>query len=338
MTAMGESLAQQPGGAAPRSTAPGARPRIWFMGSGRIAVPALAALMACPRIEVVGIATQPDRPQGRKRTMQPTPVGAWCQQHGVPVQQPESVNRPEFVQWLATLELELIVVFAFGQLLKEPLLKLPKWGCVNLHASLLPAYRGASPVTAAILNGDSQTGISVMQMTAALDAGAVYARHPLPLSGAEYAPEVEDRLAALAAATIGDSLLQISRGELVAHPQDDGAATYAPRLSRADGQLQWAQPAARLARQVRAYFPWPGAWFMAETTHGPCRIAVTAATVMPGGAAAPPGAYLRCDAEAWIVACGEGALRLDRVIPEGRKEMSAVEYLRGRPLSKGINA
>jgi methionyl-tRNA formyltransferase len=335
---MGESLAQQPGGAAASVTTPRSRLRILFMGSGRIAVPALAALLACPQIEVVGIATQPDRPQGRKRVLLPTPVGAWCQRHGVPVQQPGSVNRPEFVQWLATLELDLIVVFAFGQLLKEPLLKLPKWGCVNLHASLLPAYRGASPVTAAILHGERQTGISVMQMAVALDAGAVYARYPLPLSGAEYAPEVEERLAALAAERIGEALQQISRGELIAHPQDEGAATFAPRLTKADGQLQWAQPAARLARQVRAYFPWPGAWFTVDTTHGPCRIAVTAATVIPGMATAPPGHFLQCDDEAWIVACGQDALRLDRLIPEGRKEMSAAEYLRGRPLSKGISA
>jgi len=335
---MGESLAQQPGGEAAAAMSAGPRLRILYMGSGRIAVPALAALLACPQMEVVGIATQPDRPQGRQRSLTPTPVGAWCQRHGVPVQQPGSVNRPEFVQWLATLELDLIVVFSFGQLLKEPLLKLPKWGCVNLHASLLPSYRGASPVTAVILNGESQTGISVMQMAVALDAGAVYARHPLPLTGAEYAPEVEERLAALAAATIGQSLQQISRGELLALPQDEGAATYAPRLAKSDGQLVWTQPAARLARQVRAYYPWPGAWFTADTPRGPCRISVTAATVTPGSAAAKPGSYLQTDDEAWIVACGQDALRLDRLIPEGRKEMSAAEYLRGRPSSKGISA
>ncbi len=301
------------------------------MGSGDIAVPALAALASCTSIALLGVATQPDRPQGRKRIMTSTPVAQWAAETKVSLHRPASVNHPDFLNLLSTLHLDLIVVFAFGQILKDELLRLPRLGSVNVHASLLPKYRGAAPVTAAILNGDRQTGVSIMQMNAQLDAGAVYARYPIELTGQETAPELERRLGLLAAEKICPCLAQIARGEVSPHPQDDRKATYAPKVRKEDGQIDWSKPAAAIERHVRAYLPWPGARFTVPTRKRDLHITLTAATVLEGRQG-PPGSWLQADENGWIAACGQDALRLDRVIPEGRKEMSGIEFLRGRPL------
>ncbi len=309
--------------------------RLFFLGSGEIALPTLAALLAHAGIEVVGCATQPDRPQGRKQLLEPTPLGAWCEKHHVAVHKPASVNTADFRRLITALDVDLIVVFSFGQILKDSLLELPKTGSVNVHASLLPKYRGAAPVNAAILNGDRQTGISIMKMVAELDAGPVYARHSIDLTGREYAPELEQRLAELAADRICPALDAIVDG-LTPAKQDHAAASFSPKLAKAHGRVTWERSAVQLERMVRGYFPWPGAWFRVSTGKGEQQITITRSTVVESRGNAPPGAFIETDSQDWIVACGEQALRLDRVIPSGKKEMTGAEYLRGRPSLMGL--
>lgn len=309
--------------------------RVLFMGSGEIAIPTLAALVAHPRFFLAACVTQPDRPQGRKRRMTATPVGQWCQQQGLTVHKPASVNADDFLHFLRTLDLDLIVVFSFGQILKNNLLNLPKSGSVNIHTSLLPTYRGAAPIAAAILNGDRQTGVSIMKMAAKLDAGDVFQQFPVELPDTIYAPDLEQRLADRAANEICHCLDQIASGDLKATPQNHEQATYAPRITKEDGHIDWTQPAADIERQVRAYHPWPGAWFETDTRKGTSKITVTTAQVVDNDAGAPPGTFIQADDKhGWVVACGQQALRLERIIPQGRQEMPGKDYLRGRPLQR----
>jgi methionyl-tRNA formyltransferase len=308
---------------------------LYFLGSGAIAVPVLAALSDAPGIRLVGIGTQMDRPAGRHRRLQPTPVGMWVHERGLHAEKPGSVNREDFLEHVRRIAPDVIFVAAFGQILGERLLALPRLGCINLHASLLPAYRGASPIQAAILHGDPETGVSFMRMERGLDTGPVYAQFRCPIAADTCADELERQLGELGARHAVQLLAQIVAGELPAVPQDAALASHAGKISKADGDLDWTEPAAILARKIRAYHPWPGMSFLRERAAGRAQhIKVTAGTALaqPVGT---PGEVLQADAHGWVVAAGEGALALTRVIPEGGREMSAAEYLRGYPLVAG---
>lgn len=312
------------------------RCRAYYLGSGAIAVPTLAALDASPDVELVGQGTQPDRPQGRKNVMQPTPVGAWCDAHGKTVDKPENVNDPSFLRRLQALQLDVIIVFSFGQILSKALLCLPRLGCLNIHASLLPRHRGASPISAAILAGDAESGITYMRCVRKLDAGPTFSSHRLALTAQETAPRLEERVAVLAAETISSIVDTIHRGLLLAVPQDDHRATTCGKLSKQDGWVDWAQPASLIERQVRAYLGWPGARTTVETPKGRRQLILTAATVHPDPVDALPGTILQANAASGLlVACRDRALRILQVIPEGKKEMTSSDYLRGCPLQEG---
>ncbi len=321
----------------PAPSAPVTAPlRVYCLAAGAIAVPLLAALHADARFVVVGLGTQVDRPSGRHRLPTPTAVGAWAHAQGHPVSQLDDVNAPAVVAAVQALAPDFLVVFAFGQLLAPAVLAVPRLGSINVHASLLPRHRGAAPVSAAILAGDAETGISVMRMAAGLDRGPVYAQFRLPLSGREYAPELEARLAALAAAHTGETLVRVARGELTPCPQADGPASYARKLSKDRGQLKWTLPAVRLERMVRAFHPWPGAWFTLTTPKGARRLRLTAAAAVPAAAPpVPPGTIVQADRQGWAVQTAAGVLQILNLVPEGRSEMSAVEFLRGSPLHVG---
>lgn len=311
-------------------------PRVYYLGSGGIAVPALAALVACAGIDLVGIGTQPDRPQGRKRRLMPTPVGAYCAEHGLAVDKPENVNDAGFLDRLVGLRLDLIVVFSFGQILSKALLSVPRTDCVNIHASLLPRYRGASPVSAVILAGESQTGISYMRMVRKLDAGAVYAQYTEELLDQDTTPQLEARLADLAATTVCDAVESVLSGRWTAREQDHALATYSGKLSKDQGWIDWEQDAAVIHREVRAYQPWPGARTMIDTPRGVRRLTLTdVAVVQKQREDAYPGSVIRADKHGLIVACGSEALEVRRLIPEGKREMTGPEYLRGTPLQEG---
>lgn len=310
--------------------------RLYYLGSGSIAVPALAALAACAGFELVGVGTQPDRPQGRNRRPTPTPVGAWCAEHSIAVDKPGNVNDPGFLQRLAALRLDLIVVFSFGQILSKALLSVPRSDCVNVHASLLPRYRGASPVSAVILAGDCHTGISYMRMVRKLDAGAVYEQVSVALSDRDTTPELEARLADLAATTVCDTLSRILDGRLTAREQDHSEATYAGKLQKADGWIDWQEDAARIDRQVRAYHPWPGARALVDTPRGVRHVTLTDVAVVPRQREdAVPGTVTTASKHDLVIACGRDSLQVRRLIPEGSREMTGPEYLRGTPLQEG---
>ncbi len=311
--------------------------RVFYLGSGEAGVPVLARLLEAPDIEIVGVATQPDRPAGRRQRPQPTPIAGFAARRGLPLERPESVNRPAFLDLLRGCSPELVVVLSFGQILKRELLDMPRFGCLNVHFSLLPRHRGASPVSAAILAGDAETGISFMRMDEGLDTGPVYCRVRLGLRGTETAGELEERLAALAAEHVCACIRKVCRGGLGPEPQPEEGATYAPRIRKQDAALDWSEPAERIERCVRAYHPWPKAWFVVDVRGRRRRLQLTRAAVCPSAVAGrhPPGSTLEAGPGGWIVACGHGALRLLEVVPEGRRPMDVRAYLRGNRIAVG---
>ena len=306
------------------------RPKIFFLGAGKIAVPVLAALAAAPAVELVGVATGLDRPAGRNRKPTPTPVGEWAAANGLEALKPRSVNAPDFAARLRELGTDMVFLVSFGQILKRELLELPPLGCVNLHASLLPAHRGASPIAAAILGGDARTGVTFMRMEEGLDCGPVYLELEFPLAGDEDADRLEGRLGALGAAHAAATLVRIASGELVGRPQDHAAASYAGKIHKADGDLDWREGAAAIARKVRAYHPWPGMNFLAAGR----RLRLAAAAVAADAPAGEPGQCVVASKSRWVVACGEGSLELLQVVPEGKNAMSGADFLRGANLKE----
>lgn len=312
------------------------RVRVYYLASGALGIASLEALAASAQVDLCGVGTQPDRPAGRKRQLQPTPVGARADELGIPCQRVANVNDPAFLDALASLRPEVIVVASFGQLLRQRLIDLPPYGCLNLHASLLPRHRGASPIQAAILAGDSATGISFMQIDAGLDTGGIYRQIAIPIDPAESAGELEARLAQLAATHLPDVLQGIVSGELVATPQPEEGVTVARKIAKQAGGIDWDLPAEEIARQVRAFNPWPRSdTQVPDGRGGQRRLQITAAEAVPRTQSAAPGTILVADSANWLVACGHGALRILRVVPEGKAEMPAPEFLRGARLEPG---
>ena len=299
-------------------------------------MPTLAALHDAPDIDVIGCTTQPDRPVGRKRQLAPTPVGAWCAEHGLDTLKPDSVNKPEFLNGLSGLSIDFILVFSFGQILKNDLLNLPRHECLNIHASLLPRYRGASPIQGVILGNEEKTGISFMRVVAALDAGPVFDRRELALTGTETAASLEEQLAQLAAESVCDVIYRIDDGLLSAVPQCDAEATYAGKISKSDGQIDWQRPAEEIDRHIRAFNPWPGAWFILGAGRKAKRISITQGEVTPGNTAAP-GTVVQADKHGWRVQCGRDQLQILKLIPAGKPEMPGPEFLRGCQLQPGLD-
>lgn len=306
-------------------------PRVYFLGSGKIAVPVLSKLYGTERISLIGAGTQRDRLACRGRKMVSTPVGMWMEERGLHPDKPESVNKDrDFVDHLKSLSPDLIFVASFGQILGEEILNLPRSGCVNLHASLLPLYRGASPVAAVILHGDKKTGISFMRMEKGLDSGPVYRRYEYEIPVGQNASELEDALGMLGADHVVDVLCEICSGDLQSVSQDHEKATYAGKISKTDGEINWFEPAVMIERKIRAYYPWPGVFFALEHLNRISRIRITDAVFCPD-CRGRPGEVLKADKSGWIIACGEGALSLMKMVPEGKKEMTGAEFVRGCP-------
>lgn len=302
--------------------------RIVFFGTPAFAVPSLRALLQGGFI-VVGVVTRPDRPQGRSRsTLHPPPVKRVAEEAGIPVLQPERPVGDLFLAGIRRLEPDLGVVAAYGHILRPEVLDLPDYGMINVHASLLPRWRGAAPVQYAILHGDVETGVSIMRMEAGLDTGPVLHRLATPLESDETAGELTGRLARLGAAALSECLPLISGGAARAEPQDESAATYAPKIDRDAARIDWEIDAASLARQVRAFDPAPGAW----TTRGGAPLKLFGARPVPGQG--EPGTVLRAG-ERLLVACGAGALLVREVQPAGRIRIPAEAWVRGRGIAAG---
>jgi methionyl-tRNA formyltransferase len=297
-----------------------------FMGTPDFAVPALQKLMVTQN--VTGVVTQPDRPAGRGRQLQPPPIKVVAEAAAIPVYQPPSLRRAEAAEPIRAWQPDLIVVAAFGQILRPHLLDLPPHGCLNIHASLLPRWRGASPIQHALLAGDSETGISLMQMDVGMDTGPVYVRESLAILPDDTAASLHDRLALLAGAMIERYLPQILAGELTAVPQDNNQATYAPLIKKEDGRLDWQQPAVELERRIRALTPWPGAY----TTWQGKRLKILAAQPVTNAALAEgePGDVIG-SLETAVIRTGDGGLELLELQLEGKRPATIAEFLRGYP-------
>ena len=300
--------------------------RIIFAGTPPFAAAALNALADAGH-DIALVLTQPDRPAGRGMKLTPSAVKQAALARGLPVYQPNSLKSPEAQGELRTADADVMVVAAYGLILPQAVLDLPRFGCLNIHASLLPRWRGAAPIQRAILAGDPETGITIMQMDAGLDTGAMLSKTVVPIHDSDTAASLHDTLAAAGAAAIVAALENYPA--LVPVPQDDAQATYAAKLSKDEARLDWSQPADTLVRAVRAYNPAPGAWTLLDGAP----VKVWSAQARPGTGA--PGEVLRAEADHLVVACGSGALALLEVQPAGSKRMTAVAFLTGRPLSPG---
>jgi methionyl-tRNA formyltransferase len=300
--------------------------RIIFAGTPPFAAAALDALADAGH-EILLVLTQPDRPAGRGMKLTPSAVKQTALARGLPVYQPASLKTPEAQAVLRAVGADLMVVAAYGLILPQAVLDLPRFGCLNIHASLLPRWRGAAPIQRAILAGDAETGITVMQMDAGLDTGAVLTKTPVPISEHDTAASLHEALAEVGARAIVDALA--NHAALVPVAQDDTEATYAAKLSKEEAQLDWRRPAPELARAVRAFNPVPGAWTVLDGA--PLKIWSAQVAIGSG----QPGEVLSNGAGPLVVACGNGALALQEIQPAGSKRMSAAAFLAGRPLPPG---
>lgn len=305
--------------------------RVVFFGTPLFAARSLLALLE-GGIEVAGVVTQPDRPRGRSHsTLVAPPVKEVALASRLPVLQPERPLGDVFLAALRHLRPELGVVVAYGHILRPPVLQLPPRGMINLHASLLPELRGAAPINWAILNGAARTGVSVMQMEAGMDSGPVYQRVETPIGPQETAGELTTRLADLGARALLETVQQLEQGPLIPAPQDEGAATFAPKIERAMARLDWGESAGALSRRVRAFDPAPGAW---STLDG-AEIKFFGARAAGGeSAAAQPGTVLETGDEL-AIATGNGVLRIAEVQPAGRKRLGVAAWARGRGAALG---
>jgi methionyl-tRNA formyltransferase len=304
--------------------------RIVFFGTPEFATTPLLALIGEGH-DVVAVVTQPDRPRGRSRsTLEPSPVKAVAIAESIPVLQPERPRGPEFEAALRELAPDLSIVVAYGHILPSDIIDLPRLGTVNVHASLLPEYRGAAPIQAAIREGVRETGVTIMQMVPALDAGPVLLALHTPVEPDETSGELQLRLAELGAEALVEALVLLSVGKAIATPQNDALASYAPKIAREDARLPFDAPSDRVARLMRAYDPKPGAWGVIRGVEVRC----FGARDVPDREGAP-GEVLEAGTDGLLVACGEGAVRITEVHPAGHKRVAAAEWVRGRGVAVG---
>jgi methionyl-tRNA formyltransferase len=300
--------------------------RIAYMGTPDFALPALGALIDAGH-DIVCVYAQPPRPAGRGQKERLSPVHAFAESKGLSVRTPKTLKDPAIQQAFTDLRLDAAVVTAYGLLLPSSILTAPRLGCLNIHASLLPRWRGAAPIQRAIEAGDSETGVTIMQMDEGLDTGAILNVRTLPIADDATAADLHDALANLGAAMIVSTLSGLADGSLTARPQPAAGTTYAKKIDKGDGRLDWTKPARALDRAIRAFTPWPGAWF----THDGARIKILHAVPLDSAKGSPGEAV----DDTLTIACGDGALRLLRVQREGRKPAVAEDFLRGYPIPKG---
>ena len=303
--------------------------RLVFMGTPMFAVPSLKALVEAGH-EVLGVFTQPDKPKNRGMKLLPTPVKEYALTHNIPVYQPDKLKDGQTLDTLRQMKPEMIVVAAYGRILPVEILELPPLGCVNVHSSLLPKYRGAAPINWAILNGEAVTGVTIMHMVPALDAGDIIAQASTPIGADETAPTLTARLAELGAELLVSTVEAIGAGTAARTPQDEADSTYAPMLSRELSPMDWSKPARTLHDQVRGLLPWPAA--VAEFGGIRCKVFSTDIPLQTTDAA--PGTILEAGKRGIDIACGGGTvLHIDELQADGGKRMKAADYLRGHPLN-----
>jgi methionyl-tRNA formyltransferase len=305
-----------------------ARLRLVFMGTPEFACPTLQRLIERGE-EVIAVVTQPDRPKGRGQQLTPPPVKVLAETNGIVVLQPAKVRAPEFIEVMKGLAPDLIVVVAFGQILPKALLDIPRHGCINVHASLLPRYRGAAPINWCIINGETESGVTIMQMDVGLDTGDMLVKKATPIDPDEDSSSLHDRLAAIGAEALAETLDLLLAEKLVPEKQDDALSCYAPMLKKEDGLIDWGTGAQAIKNLVRGVTPWPGAFTRLDgKTVKVCRVAVAEGT-------GTPGTVLRADRQGLEVACGSGSILIEELQLEGRKRLAATEFLAGYKIEPG---
>ncbi len=303
--------------------------RTVFMGTPEFALPTLQGLLDAG-VNLVGVYTQPDRPKGRGNKLAASPVKELALAHQLPVFQPERLRKPEAVEELRQLAPDLIVVVAYGQILPKSVLEIPRFQCINVHASLLPKYRGAAPINKAIVDGESETGVTTMLMDVGLDTGAMLVKRNTPIDPDETAGAVHDRLALLGREAMEETLRLLCADQLTPEEQDDAMSTYAPMMNKEDGLIDWSLSARQIHNQVRGLDPWPGAYSYLDG-----QVLKIAATSVDEDADGAPGEVLNAGVDGVRVACGQGALLTGELQLPGKKRLAAREFLSGCPLPAG---
>lgn len=303
------------------------------MGTPDFAIPSLEAILESQN-KLIGIVTQPDRPRGRGKQLRPSPVKKWALDREIPIYQPENINTPESIEFLESLKPDLIVTAAFGQILSKPVLDIPTMGCVNVHASILPKYRGASPIQQAIIDGEDETGITIMYMDEGMDTGDIILQKYTSIDPKENAGSLHDRLAVLGKSALKEALLLFEKGRPKGIPQDHANATYCKKIDKSWGEIDWTMSAKDLNNLVRGLTPWPGCYtfYMGERLKI-WEIEIIDRQLMAGSV---PGEVIISDTvDGLIVSCGDGSVRLSCIQGEGGKPMEDTAYLMGHSISTG---
>ena len=304
------------------------------MGTPPLAATVLDALLAGAGLKVLAVVTQPDQPRGRDMKLQPSAVKELALARNLPVLQPARARDPFFVDQVRALQPDLIVVAAYGQILPQALLDVPRFGCLNVHTSLLPKYRGAAPIQWAILNGDSETGVTIMKMDAGLDTGAIVSEEVTRITAEDTAQTLHDRLAGIGGALLLRTIPDYVGGSIIARPQPVEGASYARKIQKEDGRLDWSLPARVLWNRVRGLTPWPGTFTFLQRNPAPVLLKVWRAEVA-GPASRTPGEIVSTEGGDVVIACGEGSLRILELQREGGKRLSAQAFLAGFPMKAG---
>lgn len=305
--------------------------KIVYMGTPDFAVAPLEAIIEAGH-EVTAVVTQPDKQKGRGKEVQMTPVKECALKHGIPVFQPIKIKEPEAVKQLSQYEADIFVVAAFGQFLSEEILNMPKLGCVNIHASLLPKYRGAAPIQRVILDGEKETGVTIMQMAKGIDTGDMFLKKVVPIEPKETGESLHDKLMAAGARLIVEALPKIASGELIPEKQDDALACHAEKLSKSMGLIDWKKEAVVIERWVRGLNSWPSAYtyFNGKT------LKIWEADVIEGNVSEVPGTVVKAEKDFFDVATGKGMLRIRSLQLEGKKRMDVKDFLLGYQIKTGI--
>jgi methionyl-tRNA formyltransferase len=309
------------------------RLRIVFMGTPALARVSLETLLREPDFEVITAVTQPDRPKGRALKLHPSPVKELALQAGVPVLQPAKAREESFIAELRRLQPDLVAVAAFGQILPKSILELPRFGCLNVHTSLLPKYRGAAPIQWAMLNGDAETGVTIMKMDAGLDTGDLLTQRATPIHAADTGQTLHDRLAQLGAELLVQTIPDYVAGRIEPRPQPVEGITHAPKVKKEDGRIDWNLPAGAILNRIRAFTPWPGAFTFLSAPPQPQLLKIWEAAL--AAQSGPPGEILSADKHGIVIGCGEGSLRITTLQRESGRRLSAAEFLAGHPLKVG---
>ncbi len=307
--------------------------RIIFMGTAEFACPILKAIHREADFEIPAVLTQPDRPKGRNLELQYPPVKQAALSEGLAVMQPERARNPEVIEKVKQLRPDLIVVVAYGQILPQSLLDVPRFGCLNVHTSVLPKYRGAAPIQWAILDDEEETGVTIMKMDAGLDTGPILSEKRTPITPEDDSQTLHDRLADIGAALIVPTIRDYVAGKIAPVPQAGEGASYARKITKEDGRIDWTQPARVLWNRIRAFTPWPGAFTFLHAEPKPRLLKIWKADV--AGAQGPPGEIQQADKHGILVACGEGALLITELQREGGRRVTAQEFLAGANLKAG---